>query len=86
MPLSQFLSNVANGMGIPVSEFDKYGIEKHKEIVRNALSQKRHPLIYLDNYETISYELNDKSKQQPSQSAADINNFLSINKLRSLKC
>ena len=43
------------------------------------MSWKHHPLIYLDNYETISYQLNDKSKRQPSQSAADISNFLNNN-------
>jgi hypothetical protein len=35
-------------------------------------------LILADNYETISSELNDKSKQ-PSQSAVDISNFLNNN-------
>ncbi len=68
MPLSQFLSSITEGLGIPVNEFDKYDkIEHRKQIVRNALSQKHHPLIYLDYYETISSELNDKSKP-PSHS------------------
>jgi tetratricopeptide (TPR) repeat protein len=78
MTLSQFLSNMAEGMDIPVNEFDRYDIEDRKKIVRNALSQRHHPLIYLDNYETISYELNDKLKQ-PSQSTVDISNFLNNN-------
>jgi tetratricopeptide (TPR) repeat protein len=76
IPLSEFLSNLAEGLGIPPNELDKYDdIDDRKNIVRNTLSQKHHPLIYLDNYETISYQLNAKSKQ-PSQSAIDISNFL----------
>lgn len=78
MPLSQFLSNTAESMGIPIREFDKYDTENRKKIIRNVLSHKRHPLIYLDNYETISYELNNKSKK-PSQRAVEINNFLNDN-------
>jgi hypothetical protein len=78
MPLSQFLSNMAENMGILANEFDKYDTKKRIAFLRNSLSQKRHPLIFLDNYETISSELNDKSKR-PSQSAIDINNFLNDN-------
>ena len=47
---------MAQAMGIPVEEFDKNDIEERKKIVRCALSRKHHPLIYLDNYETISYQ------------------------------
>ena len=35
-------------------------------------------MIFADNYETVSYELNDKSKE-PSQNAIDISNFLNDN-------
>jgi len=78
-PLSELISNVAEYIGIPVNEFDKYAnIEDRKSIVRNALNGKSHPLIFADNYETVSYELNDKSKQ-PSQNAIDISNFLNDN-------
>jgi hypothetical protein len=57
-PLSQFLSNIAENIGIPVNEFDKYAnIEDRKSILKDALSRKSHPLIFADNYETISYEL-----------------------------
>ena len=70
---------MAENLGIPVDEFDKYtNIEDRKSIVRNALSGKSHPLIFADNYETVSYELNDKSKE-PSQNAIDISNFLNDN-------
>ena len=68
-PLSQFLSNIVENVGKPVNEFDKYtNIEDRKSIVRNALSRKSLPLIFADNYETVSYELNDKS-DEPSQNA-----------------
>ena len=77
-PLSQVLSNLAECIGMAVNEFDKYSIEDRKSIVRNALSRKSHPLIFADNYETISYELNDKSKE-PSQNAINISNFLNDN-------
>ena len=70
---------MAEYIGIPANEFDKYAnIEDRKSIVRDALSRKSHPLIFVDNYETISYELNDKLKES-SQSAIDINNFLNDN-------
>ena len=36
MPLSLFLSNMAQVMGIPVEEFDKNDIEERKKIVRCA--------------------------------------------------
>jgi hypothetical protein len=78
MPLSQFLSNMAESMGIPANEFDKYDTEKRKTIVRNTLAEKRHPLIFLDNYETLSYELNERIKQ-PSPNAVDISSFLNDN-------
>jgi hypothetical protein len=40
-PLSEFLSNIAEYIGIPVNEFDKYAnIEDRKSILRNALSGK----------------------------------------------
>ena len=78
-PLSQFLSNMADNIGIPVNEFHSIAnLEDRKSIVRNVLSGKSHPLIFVDNYETVSYELNDKSKE-PSQSAIDITNFLNDN-------
>src|SRR5262249_10466907 len=56
-PLSQFLSSVAENLGIPVDEFDKYtNIEDRKSIVRNALSGKSHPLPLMDNVNNrISY-------------------------------
>jgi hypothetical protein len=79
MPLSQFLSNMAESIGISIMEPDEYDkIEDQKAILRNILSEKHHPLIYLDNYETISYELNDKSKS-PSQNAVNISNLLNDN-------
>jgi hypothetical protein len=54
---------MAESIGISIREPDEYDkIEDQKAILRNILSEKHHPLIYLDNYETISYELNDKSK------------------------
>jgi tetratricopeptide (TPR) repeat protein len=77
-PLSQFLSNMAEHIGIPVNEFDKYEIEKRKSAIRSILVEKPHSLVFLDNYETVSSELNDQSKQ-PSQSAVDISNFLNDN-------
>jgi hypothetical protein len=70
---------MAEYIGIPANEFDKYAnIEDRKSILRDALSRKNHPLIFADNYETISYELNDKLKQ-PSQNAVDISSFLNEN-------
>jgi excinuclease UvrABC ATPase subunit len=77
-PLSQVLSNITENIGIPANEFDKYDTEKRKSAIRSILVEKHHPLVFLDNYETVSSEVNDKSKQ-PSQSAIDISNFLNDN-------
>ena len=38
------------------------------------MKSKRHPLIYLDNYETICYPLSNQDK--PSQDILDISNFI----------
>ncbi len=61
-----------------IGEFEKLDIEQRKTVIYNLLSQKKHPLLFLDNYETISYILNDKEKitVENAEDARKISYFL----------
>ena len=71
----EFLLRIAEGLNLPKDQFEKLNLEKRKEILMEFISKINHPLIFADNYETISYEINNK-KKQPEQNAVDINFFL----------
>jgi tetratricopeptide (TPR) repeat protein len=76
---SDFLSFLAKSTGgVPIQDFEKHTVEDRNVIISNILSQKNHPLIFADMYETVSAEINDRTKQPP-QSVIDINFFLNNN-------
>ena len=57
MTFSTFLSNIAKSLFDvnQIGEFENLEIEQQKTVIYNLLSQrKKHPLLFLDNYETIS--------------------------------
>ena len=77
----EFLSKIAEKTipdSIEINEFGKLGIEERKDVIRSALSEKTHPLIFVDNFETVSYIINDvKPKEQYQlEYARQIKNFL----------
>lgn len=78
IPFSDFLSLLAKSTNVPIQDFEKHTVEERNIIILNLLTQKNHPLIFADNYETISSEINDRTKQPP-QSVIDINFFLNNN-------
>jgi tetratricopeptide (TPR) repeat protein len=66
MSFSNFLLNIAKSfLDISdINEFEKLEIEQRKTVIYNFFAQrKRHPLLFLDNYETVSYILNDRNQQ-----------------------
>jgi len=72
MSFSDFLSNIAKSLfDINYMQvFEKLDIEGRKKSIQNFLSQRRkHPLLFLDNYETISYIINDKIKNTNTTAA-----------------
>ncbi len=84
MTFSQFISRMAEKLMISsmkISDFEKKErIEERKEVIRNTLTEKTHPLIFADNFETISYPINaantNYQKQQPPEDAIKIKYFL----------
>jgi tetratricopeptide (TPR) repeat protein len=53
----QFLLRIADKLGIPQNQFEKYDIDERKNTITNALSGKNNPLILVDNFETILYAI-----------------------------
>ena len=50
---------MAESLGMSITEFEREpDMEKRKQAVKATLKAKKHPLIYLDNYEKISLDLN----------------------------
>jgi tetratricopeptide (TPR) repeat protein len=67
----KFLSDFAEKTGLKVDEFEKItSIEDLKGTIRNLLSKRKHPLIYLDNFETISQVVNGQVQVKESELAA----------------
>jgi hypothetical protein len=75
IPFGTFLSKLAEGLG---KEFLVEFVEAQRQIIRSELSKRQNPLLYLDNYETISYDINNKDKKPP-EDAIKINYFLNNN-------
>ena len=77
---SFFLTRIAENLGLIINEFEKINDQKKREsIIKNSLESKKRPLLYLDNYETISFDLNIQSKNKnykPSEDALQIEYFL----------
>jgi len=51
---SGFLAEVAQKLGISVKDFDTYDTDSKKGLIFTMLENKKNPLLYLDNFETIS--------------------------------
>jgi tetratricopeptide (TPR) repeat protein len=75
MSIEQFLVKIADGLNVNLQWFEKLDIDGRKQTIYKSLNQRKHPVLYLDNYETVSYILNDQSKE-PLQDAIDISDFL----------
>lgn len=80
---SDFLLGLAKVLNIDIREFEKLDVENRKNSIYSYLFQRKSPaLLYLDNYESISYLLNynnlekDKKQQQSKEDAINIINFL----------
>ena len=70
----QFLSKIAIKLpssSIEINEFEKKGIDERKDVIRNILNKKTHPLIFADNFETISYPINIAKLNDQAQSLLD---------------
>ena len=77
---SSLLSKMAESLGMSIADYEKQpSMEKRKQTIIKMARAKRHPILYLDNYETISFDLNrqrfDKS-HKPSDDALQIEYFL----------
>jgi hypothetical protein len=71
---SSFLSKIAESLRISITEFEKEtDIEKRKQIIRSMLrTKKHHPLLYLDDYETVSFDLNKQKVEKRHKPSADM--------------
>ena len=81
--LSALISKIAESLRISTIEFEKEtDMKKRTEAVKATLNTKKHPLIYLDNYEKISLDLNKQNmdtSHTPSEDAKQIEYFLKNN-------
>jgi tetratricopeptide (TPR) repeat protein len=72
---SDFLFKLSKGLrSVDEREFAKNTVAQNINNIITELYSKKHPLIYLDNYETIAYPLNNHVS--PSTDIIDISNFL----------
>ncbi len=82
MTFSSFLLNIVKTLFDinDINEFEKLNIDDQKTIVYNFLAQKKHPLLFLDNYETVSYIINDERQTATEQydEAVNISNYLNL--------
>jgi tetratricopeptide (TPR) repeat protein len=81
MTFDEFLLKIAEKIlpvSIELNEFEKATIEVGKNIIRDVLCEKTHPLIYIDNFETVSLVINDVKPKELHQleDARQIKNFL----------
>ena len=85
LTFESFLLEMANSLNLSINEFEKRGLEKRREDIINTLGQQlKHPLIYADNYETISRVLRINAvsasalteEEEEKENARKINAFL----------
>ncbi|MFZ0513448.1 MAG: NB-ARC domain-containing protein, partial [Candidatus Nitrosopolaris sp.] len=78
IPFDKFLLQIAETLGLKANTFEtNTNIEQRKNIVRDLLSKRKHSLIYLDNFETVSLILNmEASNRELKQNAKHIIDFL----------
>jgi hypothetical protein len=69
--LNSFLSSIAKSLNIDEAEFDKLQLEEQKQFLIDTLGKSNtHPLIFADNYETISGVLKDDGWSTSSSSSS----------------
>ena len=80
LPFDKFLLQIAQIMGVKANDFElNTTIEQRKDKIRGLFQRKKHPLIYLDNFETVSMILNKKTSSETKVSilnAKQITDFL----------
>jgi tetratricopeptide (TPR) repeat protein len=77
MTITSFLSLIAKSLNLPLDEFNKQDVEERKQILIDTLgTDKLHPLIFLDNYETISGTLSNNPLLLSYNDPQQINSFL----------
>ncbi len=80
MTFSAFLLHIAKSLFDvnDIQVFEKMDVEQRKTVIYNFLSQRNCPLLFLDNYETVSYILNDERQVTTEQydEAVNISNYL----------
>ena len=80
IPFDKFLLQIAEIFGLKKDSFEiNTTMEQHKDIIRDLLSNKKHPLIYLDNFETVSLILNEETSENSKElklNARQITDFL----------
>ena len=61
---------------ISEQDFEQLDIKKCKSIVYNALETKKHPILYCDNFETLSNAVEEERKGDNNEEIKEIFNFL----------
>jgi tetratricopeptide (TPR) repeat protein len=75
--LNSFLSSIAKTLNISLVDFDKLELQDRKQFLIDTLGRSyTHPLIFVDNYETISGVLKDNPSHAKYNEAVQINSFL----------
>ena len=70
----KLLLQMAEIFGLRANEFESdTTIQERKGIIRGLLGKRKHPLIYLDNFETVSMILNKKTVLEPKESIQNAN-------------
>ena len=80
LSFDKFLLQMAEIFGLKADDFVlNTTLEQRKDIIRDLLTNRKHPLIYLDNFETVSLVLNQKTgseTRESIQNAREITDFL----------
>jgi tetratricopeptide (TPR) repeat protein len=63
----QFLLKIADKLGIPKEQFEKYDVDQRKDTITSKLSSKSNPLILVDNFETLLYAVSSSSSSSSDE-------------------
>jgi hypothetical protein len=76
----EFLLQQAEILGLKPDSFERNNMEERKNILRDLLNKRKHSLIYLDNFETVSLILNmeigNNENREIKQNSRKIIDFL----------
>ena len=73
----KFLLQLVEPFAIKPESFENNTVDEKKGIIRDLLVTKKHPLVYLDNFETVSLILNTHTGTEESkETASQIRDFL----------